>query len=104
MMAWYSRERSSFKSSARRSREISLSVLADFGSAIRFLLSETDIHNMQVVFYYVAFLLRIQSNNPESSVERKKRPIAAQMGVAMFTERYKRWRSVAVHERNRQAH
>src|SRR6185503_11489507 len=38
MMAWYSRERSSFSSSARRSREISRWLSADFDSAMNFLL------------------------------------------------------------------
>src|SRR5437016_1082929 len=38
MMAWYSRERSSFNSSARRSREILYSSAAGLGSAICLLL------------------------------------------------------------------
>src|SRR6185312_11787317 len=38
MIAWYSRERSSFSSSARRSREISRWLSADFDSAMNFLL------------------------------------------------------------------
>src|ERR1700688_3892844 len=40
MMAWYSRERSSFNSSARRSREISFSFASVLGSATCVLLFE----------------------------------------------------------------
>src|ERR1700693_948119 len=53
MMAWYSRERSSFKSSARRSRETSVSAALDFGSGIFFLLlRKTGIHSRKILSYY----------------------------------------------------
>src|SRR5580704_18421291 len=53
MMAWYSRERSSFNSSARRSRETSVSAAPDFGSGIFFLLlRKTGIHNRKEILSY----------------------------------------------------
>src|ERR1700690_2265103 len=77
-MAWYSRERSSFKSSARRSREISPAGAADFGSDIVFSplkLSETVFSNyVEPVFYYLRFIRTMRGkasqnrNSGQSSV------------------------------------